>query len=330
MGNLTRLLPGLQLGVLLLFISSCTENTVNTPSLDLVSSVPESPIVAIDDNDIAGIVISANGPEAGVWVIAETGEFDTFYARIVVTDDQGRYLIPDLPDANYQVWVRGYGLIDSPKAQSQPGSIVDIAATPAATELDAAEVYPAAYWYSMMGLPSDEELEQIDGLNAYLSWMKNMGCIGCHQLGNKATRTIPESLGEFETHEQAWIRRVSSGQTGGNMLGQLTGRLASLPFKYLADWTERVAAGETPANTPERPSGLERNVVVTGRDWSDPKAYMHDLSGTDRRDPTVNSYGPLYGAPELSTDEFPVLFPPEQNVSCNQRTCEGRRHTKYR
>jgi hypothetical protein len=50
--------------------------------------------------------------------------------------------------------------------------------------------------------------------------------------------------------------------------------------------------------------------VVTIRDWmAQPYHYVHDLSGTDRRNPTVNGYGPLYGAPELSTDEFPVLDP---------------------
>jgi hypothetical protein len=35
--------------------------------------------------------------------------------KIVVTDDRGRYVVPDLPRANYNVWVRGYGLVDSPK-----------------------------------------------------------------------------------------------------------------------------------------------------------------------------------------------------------------------
>ena len=61
------------------------------------------------------MVRSANGPEAGVWVIAETTDLPTKFASIVVTDDQGRYVIPDLPRANYKVWVRGYGLVDSPK-----------------------------------------------------------------------------------------------------------------------------------------------------------------------------------------------------------------------
>src|SRR6185295_8626975 len=63
-------------------------------------------------NDISGTVTGPNGAEAGVWVIAETHDLPTRYAKIVVTDDRGRYLIPNLPKANYDVWVRGYGLVD--------------------------------------------------------------------------------------------------------------------------------------------------------------------------------------------------------------------------
>jgi hypothetical protein len=92
------------------------------------------------------------------------------------------------------------------------------------------------------------------------------------------------------------------------------GQLGGVPIKYFADWTDRIAKGELPASQPARPSGAERNVVATVRDWSNPKAYMHDLSGTDRRNPTVNGYGALYGAPELSTDEFPILDP-KNNVA---------------
>src|SRR5215831_16118304 len=71
--------------------------------------------VAIDNDDIGGVVTGPNGPEAGVWVVAETSDLGTKMAKMVVTDDQGRYVIPDLPKAKYKVWVRGYGLVDSAK-----------------------------------------------------------------------------------------------------------------------------------------------------------------------------------------------------------------------
>ena len=76
-----------------------------------------------------------------------------------------------------------------------------------------------------------------------------------------------------------------------------------------ADWTDRIQAGEYPTNAPARPRGVERNVVVTMWDWSDPEAYMHDLISADKRDPNVNANGPVYGAPENSTDDMPVVDP---------------------
>ena len=76
-----------------------------------------------------------------------------------------------------------------------------------------------------------------------------------------------------------------------------------------ADWTDRIAAGELPASQPKRPQGKERNVVVTLWDWAGPKAYLHDEIATDKRDPTVNAHGRIYGAPEESTDFIPVLDP---------------------
>lgn len=263
-----------------------------------------------DDNDVSGIVRSADGVEAGVWVIAETDAFDTRFARVVVTDDEGRYLIPDLPWAEYRVWVRGYGLLDSPVQEAFPGQRVDHAVVIAEDPAEAARVYPAAYWYAMMKLPTDEELADIPGgLNMYLTWMKNMGCVGCHQMGQASTRTIPAQLGEFDSFEDAWARRIQSGQAGDSMMRLASGLLHGLPIKYLADWTARIAKGDLPRAAPDRPTGIERNVVATIRDWSTPTAYMHDLSGTDRRDPTVNGYGRIYGAPELSTDAMPILDP---------------------
>lgn len=266
--------------------------------------------IAMDEDDVAGVVTSSVGAEAGVWVIAETADLGTRFVRMVVTDDEGRYLIPDLPAANYQVWVRGYGLQDSARTAARPGDRLDLEARLAPDAATAAMVYPAAYWFAMLGLPTEEELADVPGgLNNYLTWTKNMGCVGCHQLGQLSTRTLPHSLGEFESSEQAWARRIASGQAGDSMVRIAMQGLNGLPIKYMAEWTDRIADGELPAQVPERPSGVERNVVATVRDWSSPQFYMHDLSGTDRRNPTVNGYGRLYGAPELSTDEMPILDP---------------------
>ena len=111
----------------------------------------------VGDDDIGGTVTSANGPEAGVWVIAETTDLPTKFAKIVVTDDKGRYLVPDLPKANYSMWVRGYGLVDSPKVQSATGKILDLTATIAPSAAAAAEYYPGMYWYSLLQIPGKSE-----------------------------------------------------------------------------------------------------------------------------------------------------------------------------
>src|SRR6266704_4481592 len=84
--------------------------------------------VRIDADDIGGVVTGAKGPEAGVWVIAETKDLPTKYVKIVVTDDAGRYLLPDLPKGNYDIWVRGYGLVDSPKVKASPGKRLNLMA----------------------------------------------------------------------------------------------------------------------------------------------------------------------------------------------------------
>ncbi len=302
------------ISVTMALVAGCGQGTndVQSAAVDTSGAAGEevATAIVIDDDDIAGVVSSPEGPEAGVWVIAETDDFETRFARIVVTDDKGQYLVPDLPEANYRLWVRGYGLSDSPAVSAKPGTIVDQAVSVAPDAAAAAQGYPAAYWYSMMHLPTEEETAHIPGgRTEYLMWIKSMTCIGCHQLGQLSTRTIPTNLGAFDSHEQAWLRRISSGQAGEYMINVTALELGGVPLKFLADWTQRIEAGELPHTIPARPVGRERDVVVTVRDWSEPWYYMHDLSGTDRRDPTVNGYGKLYGAPEFSTDHFPVIDP---------------------
>ena len=260
----------------------------------------------IGATDLGGAVVGNNGPEAGVWVIAETSDLPTKFAKIVVTDDQGRYLMPGLPSANYRVWVRGYGLVDSPKTIAVPGRRLDLTAVAAPTAAAAAEYYPAIYWYAMLKVPEPSEFRggALGGVKSQEQWLdvvKTDGCFTCHQLGNKATRTIPRSLGTFKSSVEAWERRIQSGQAMMQMVNAI-GRLdTQRALKEFADWTDRVAAGELPAAVPMRPQGIERNVVITLWDWSGPKSYLHDEISTDRRNPTLNAGGLIYGAPEEST-----------------------------
>src|SRR5687767_1383351 len=171
--------------------------------------------IPVDADDLAGVVTGPGGPEAGVWVIAETTELPTKFVRIVVTDDRGRYLVPDLPKANYSVWVRGYGLVDSPKQQSVPGKLVNLKATPAPDARAAAEYYPAGYWLSLMHVPAQSEFPgtgptgngispNVRGQADWLRLIKSGGCMACHQIGNKATREIPAALGKFSSTAAAW------------------------------------------------------------------------------------------------------------------------------
>ena len=117
-----------------------------------LSVLGESVIAA--NADISGVVTSDAGPEAGVWVIAETLDFDTKFRKIVVTNDDGRFLVPDLQAADYEVWVRGYGLVDSARTSARPGDDLSLTATVAATPEEAAHYYPANYWYSLLEVPS--------------------------------------------------------------------------------------------------------------------------------------------------------------------------------
>src|SRR6187402_417643 len=150
--------------------------------------------VAIDNDDIGGVVTGPKGPEAGVWVIAETRDLPVRYIKTVVTDDRGRFVVPDLPSASYSVWARGYGLVDSAKATAKPGQRLTITATPAPNEAAAAHYYPAIYWYTMLKIPAADQFGGKSSIPprltqaAWISAMKNTGCIGCHQLGQQATR----------------------------------------------------------------------------------------------------------------------------------------------
>ena len=275
--------------------------------------------ISFGNDDIAGVVTSTKGPEAGVWVIAETTDLPTKFVKIVVTDDGGRYLVPQLPAANYKVGVRGYGLMDSPPVRTTPGRMVNLTAVLAPNARIAAEYYPAIYWFSLLHVPEKSEFpgtglkgngipDNMKSQGQWLHVMKTDSCWACHQLGDKATREIPKNLGHFDSSTAAWARRILSGQAGNNMTNGLAQLGPERALPMFADWSDRIAAGELPPSPP-RPTGVERNVVITEWDWADPKAYLHDEIAADKRNPALHANGLIYGATELSTDYLSVLDP---------------------
>jgi hypothetical protein len=258
---------------------------------------------------ISGTVQGEKGPEAGVWVIAETKDLPTNFIKIVVTDDRGRFVLPELPSANYKVWVRGYGIVDSSPIDEKPGSTnVALKVTSAKTPQEAAKVYPGNYWLSLLE-PPDKSLFPGTGTgpggngvgtgmlsqNHWINSLKS-DCNFCHQLGNQLTRTVDDVMKakpEFTTHTQAWEWRLGVGVRGTNMYSVLVNQGKDPSLKAFSSWTERIAAGEVPP-APPRPAGIERNIVATLWDVGDDHSFMHDQISTDKNIPTVNGGGRNY------------------------------------
>ncbi len=259
------------------------------------------------DGYITGVVQGDKGPEAGVWVIAETKDLPTNFIKIVVTDDRGRFMVPELPAANYSVWVRGYGLADSTPVQMKPSpNAITLRASTAKTPQEAAKVFPADYWLSMIDVPPASEFPGTGpqgngiapGMDSQARWMHALksNCNFCHQLGNGITRELShvfKAKPELKTHEQAWEWRLGTGVRGNGMYGVLNSQGPDRTLKMWADWTRRIEKGEVPP-TPPRPQGVERNVVLTMWDWGTDHSFMHDEVTTDRHHPTVNGGGPVY------------------------------------
>src|SRR5438067_9558935 len=276
-------------------------------------------------NYITGVVQGAQAPEAGVWVIAETKDLPTNFIKIVVTDDRGRFMLPDLPAANYRVWVRGYGLVDSMPIQMKPSAnAVTLRATAATTPQEAAKVYPGNYWLSLLEPPAKSEFPgtgaQGNGLGPAMQtqnhWINSLksDCNFCHQLGNQLTRSVDhifKAKPELKTHAEAWEWRLGTGVRGTSMYGVLTNQGKERSLKAFSDWTERVAKGGVPP-APPRPKGIERNVVVTLWDVGDDHSFMHDEISTDKNHPTVNGGGPVY-AVSAGHGQLVVMDPKENS-----------------
>ena len=188
---------------------------------DRPSVVGDAPDPAV----ISGTVQGRAGPEAGVWVVAETDELATGFAKIVATDEEGRFVLPELPDAAYDVWVRGYGLADSDPFRAERGQDLMLVAEYPETLQEEASIYPGNYWYSLMEVPAADEFPGLGGegngiapsMRTQAHWIDDLkqGCQLCHQLGNQATRGIEHLEGRYASTLDAWQQRTLFGQRGG-------------------------------------------------------------------------------------------------------------------
>jgi streptogramin lyase len=297
-----------------------------------------SAAVDVDQKSIGGIVMNGQKAEAGVWVIAETTGLPTHFSRIVVTDDSGRFLVPDLPAAgSYDVWVRGYGLRDSQPVKTTLGTRLTLQVDSARSPQEAAKIYPANYWLSLWEPPTADQLpladaeghvnaafhpeadeETAQGARAYPGrehWVGHvkLGCMLCHQLGQDISRlfTRPE-------HWDAVWERAQMVRTADS-LGKGVLR------KSLAEWGARIEKGEVPP-APPRPSGVERNMVITQWNWGLDGSYIHDNVSTDKRDPTRYGYGKVYGL-DIGQSYLWELDPKTNTISSHeipQRNAPGR------
>ena len=214
--------------------------------------------MSIDGDDIGGVVTGPKGPEAGVWVdgrnhrpadathqerrdrrsgtLSHPRSSEGHLQRLGARLRSGRF-------AEGQIHTRQAGRVDGGACAKSPG---------------AAEYYPARYWLSLLQLPPESDFPGTgptgNGISPTIKsqgeWIRNVintdGCTGCHQMGNRATREIPEALGRFENFEGAWDRRIQSGQAGGGMSARFTqvGRPRALAM--WADWTDRIARASCP------------------------------------------------------------------------------------
>ena len=244
---------------------------------------------------IGGVVQGPKGPEAGVWVIAETKDLPTNFIKIVVTDDQGRFMVPELPAASYSVWVRGYGLVDSTPVQMKPGAAqVTLRAAAAATPQEAAKVYPGNYWLSLMEPPAEDDVSRhrtqgngvAPGMLTQNHWINSLKSglqllPSARESAHTQLDHVFKAKPELKTHAEAWEWRLGTGVRGNTMYavahdaGQGTISEGVLGLDR-AHRERRSAAGAAAA---ER---RRAQVVVTLWDLGDDHSFMHDEIATDK------------------------------------------------
>ena len=273
--------------------------------------------VAIDNDDIGGVVTGPNGPEAGVWVIAETNDLPTRFARSVVTDDQGRYVVPDLPKAKYKMWVRGYGLVNSPKVDSEPGKQLNLTAVPAPNEARGGAVLSG----DLLVFDAEDS-----GSGPVRRQERHPGEREAVRLAQpdeeQRLRRLPSARPSRDPHDPEGVRRLQDRRgrldaphpvrAGGRAHGQHRSPASSAARPTSISATGPTASPRASCRSPSRPrpAGVERNVVVTTWDWADEKHYLHDLAVVGQAQPDGQWLRPgVRLSRNTRTDRIPILDP---------------------
>lgn len=272
--------------------------------VSLLSACSKPDDVPAADNSgadhIRGKVVNVDGqPEAGVWVIAQTGDLPTEYRKMVVTNDDGEFVLPEMPQATYSVWARGYGLADSKKQPAKVGDSLSIEVRDAKDAMEAAKIYPATYWMTMLEGPPTEAVVASEypypSKEVWLGQFK-LNCIYCHQFGSAPTRLPAVALYDYGLQKAGTMDDVAVQLDRDILMG------------VLDNWAKKMAAGETPKASPPRPEGIERNFVITQWNWGEKYSYSHDEIATDRRNPHLYPDGPIYGV-DIGNDHLLILDP---------------------
>lgn len=240
-------------------------------------------VVCGADGVIAGRVTGAGGhAEAGVWVIADTRDLPTPVRKIVVSDEAGRFVVPELPQAKWDLWVRGYGVRDTTPVAAAPGEEnVEIKVEKTRSAVEAAAIYPASWWLSLMNPPAGDP-----------GWTNQfkLGCQLCHQIGSTLTRSLTREQLDRGLRKATYMHVTADGLGREKLLNAME------------DWSIRIRSGEVPS-APPRPTGIERNLVITQWAWGDEFTYAHDEIATDKRSPVAYSNQPIWGV-DLANDRL--------------------------
>jgi streptogramin lyase len=247
-----------------------------------------------------------------VWVIAETDDFQTRFARMVATDDDGRFVIPDLPEATYQVWVRGYGLVDSEKVTAAPGDRLTLRAADPPSRTAAAQYYPAAWWTSLMEAPPPDAFP-IGDIQNQAEWIRLIKADWIRQqYGLAPMREFHPDNPRFAGLGLETTLDVLNYLRNAGQYVEFGGfadfdRLGDVGLEIYANWIDAIRNGAIP-EPPQRPSGLERSIVVTTWDAGAGTAFSHDIVASDKRDPSVNANGNVYFG-DWHNDTFTIVDP---------------------